>query len=93
MHRVEFHRRVLRALKRMPQDRSRQIVSAIEELASIESPATHRNVRTMQGDFASSHRMRVGDYRVIFQLADDPNSKSGTLLISVTHTGPRGDIY
>lgn len=93
MHRVEFHRRVLRALKRMPQDRSRQIVDAVAELADMESPATHRNVRTMQGAFAGSHRMRVGEYRVIFQLADDPGSESGTLLISVTHAGPRGDIY
>ena len=44
----------------------------------------------MEGEWEGSARMRIGSYRVIFELAGEADA---TCFIRVTHIGPRGDIY
>jgi len=99
MHRLEFSRRAMRSLRRIPQDRTRGIFAAFEELAALSDPTTHVNVKAMKGDWKGCLRIRIGSYRAIFQLADDPLSGSEAdsvdklLLITVLVVGPRGNIY
>jgi mRNA interferase RelE/StbE len=95
MHRLELTRRAIRAMRRIPQDRVRQIVGALEALAALPDPTTHQNVKAMKGDWEGSWRMRIGSYRAIFAIVPDPERgpDGGLLLILVEAVGPRGDIY
>jgi mRNA-degrading endonuclease RelE of RelBE toxin-antitoxin system len=90
MHSIELHKRAQKALRSIPADRARQIVAAIGELVYLDNPVNHPNVRLMEGDWSGSARMRVGSYRVIFELVGEI---SASCPIRVTHIGPRGDIY
>ena len=59
-----------------------RIMKAVSEYAA--DPKSHANqVRELVG--ISGKRMRVGDYRVIFDETDE--------LIVVTKVGPRGSVY
>jgi len=89
MHRVEFHRRAAKALKRLDADRQKQILASIQELAQTPDPATHPNVKAMKGKWQGRYRLRVGDYRVIFRLVTDEAGR----VIFITDIGPRGGIY
>jgi mRNA-degrading endonuclease RelE of RelBE toxin-antitoxin system len=99
MHRLELARRALRSLRRIPQDRARSIFAALDELAALPDPSTHPNVKAMKGDWKGCLRIRIGSYRAVFQLSDDPLAESEVeandkpRLISVLVVGPRGDIY
>ena len=66
-------------------------MAAIKELSETEDPTTHHNVRQMSGDWGGHWRMRVGDYRVIFQLR--PLDAEERFHIYITHIGTRGDVY
>ena len=92
MHKIKFHRRAQRAMRRIPANRSAQILAAIDGLAAMEDPASHRNVLRMKGDMEGRMRMRVGEYRVIFRLKDGEGGGQ-TLVILVADVGPRGGIY
>jgi len=91
MHRVEFHKKATKSLKKIPRDRALQILKAVRALASLEDPSSHHQVITMQGDWAGHWRMRVGDYRVIFQLISE--DEDDLLIVWVNHIGSRGGIY
>lgn len=95
MHKLELTRRALRAMRRIPKDRIRQIFAALEELTVISDPTTHRNIKVMKGEWEGSLRMRIGSYRAILSIQPDPKSGSGAavLLILIEAVGPRGDIY
>ncbi len=92
MHRVEFHKRVIKALRRIPENRAWQIISAIDELANTSDPTTHSDVKMMQGKWNGTLRLRAGTYRVIFKLIDDDHEQKISL-IYITHIGTRGNIY
>ncbi len=94
MHEVSFHKRALCSLKRIPTARQRQILVAVKELSETEDPTTHRNVWAMMGEWRDHWRMRVGDYRVIFQLRPlESEGEAKRFRIYITHIGTRGDIY
>lgn len=91
MHRVEFHKKAEKSLKKMPQNRAQQILKAVRELAEMTDPSDHHQVIAMQGNWLGHWRMRVGSYRVIFRLIQEGDSE--ILLVWVNHVGPRGGIY
>ncbi len=63
---------------------ARRIVAKIKELAEAPEAA---NVKALHGDLKSLYRLRVGDYRVLY------NINHGALLILVLDIGNRKDIY
>ncbi len=66
----------------MPANVARRIVTKIRQYA--ENPATQaNNVTKLQG--RDGYRLRVGDWRVIFDLDEDG--------MTVFEIGPRGGIY
>ncbi len=92
MHEVSFHKRALRSLRKIPTARQSQIMAAIKDLSETKDPTTH--IRQMTGDWNGHWRMRVGDYRVIFQLQPlDPDGEEEQFHIYITHIGTRGDAY
>jgi mRNA-degrading endonuclease RelE of RelBE toxin-antitoxin system len=55
-------------LKRIPKDRKRQIVEAIKELTD---PKTGANKKEIKGSRRCIWRLRIGDYRVFYEIAEE----------------------
>ena len=80
---IEFRPAVLKRLKRFPKRDLIQIKKKINELGS-NFPAP--NTTKMKGD-NSFHKVRSGDYRVIYEIHDD------RLVILIVKVGHRKDVY
>jgi mRNA interferase RelE/StbE len=73
-----------KALARLPVNSQKRIVEKIKEVA-IDPYARHNNVTKLQG--RDGYRLRVGDWRVIYELHDD------RLELWALEVGARGGIY
>jgi len=80
---LEFRPRALRDLKGLPQNVQRRILEPIENLADDPRPP---GVKKLSGT-EDLYRIRVGDYRVIYQIRDKER------LVVIVRIGHRGDIY
>ena len=79
---IGYTRPAARALTRMPPGTETRIREKLRLLA--EKPEVlANNVKALRG--TEGHRLRVGDWRVIFTIEPDP--------IMVHDIGPRGSIY
>ncbi len=85
--RVEFSRSARKALDRLETDVSLRILDRLEELGGTENPLGHKAVRALEGKLKPFFRLRVGDYRIIFEL-DSGGKRIGILAIV-----PRGKAY
>jgi mRNA interferase RelE/StbE len=82
MYAIRLTHAAERSLSNLPRDAQRRIGAKIDALANDPLP---RGVRKLQGsDF---HRLRVGDYRIIFSVEHD------VLTVVVIDVGHRRDIY
>ena len=88
MRPVRLHRHAARYLRRMPGPQRERMRAALQELAGVDDVAEHRNVRPMRGQWTGCYRLRVGEYRAVFRLANDSEE-----LIDVLNIDPRGDVY
>ena len=80
---VEFRPVVLNSLKRFPKKDLVKIKKKIEELGSnLPSP----NITKMKGK-NSFHKIRSGDYRIIYEIHDDK------VIILIVKIGHRKDVY
>jgi mRNA interferase RelE/StbE len=68
----------------MPADTATRIRTKIDDLAR-DPHAPNNNVKKLTG--RDGYRLRVGDWRVIYDL------DSGLRILSVIRIGPRGGIY
>ena len=73
-----------RSLARLPVNWQKRILGKIKEIA-VDPYAKHNNVTRLQG--REAYRLRVGDWRVIFELHDD------RLELWALEVGARGGIY
>ncbi|MBU3694023.1 MAG: type II toxin-antitoxin system RelE/ParE family toxin [Rhodocyclaceae bacterium] len=83
MYSIEYSRKAVRALIRMPRNVRDLIRSKVEELAA--APMEARNVRKLNG--RPGYRLRVGDWRVIYDI------EGARLVVRVLHIGARGGVY
>ena len=80
---IEFRPTVLKSLQRFPKRDLVRIKKKIEELGeNLPNPHTTK----VKGD-NSFHKVRSGDYRIIYEIHDD------RLVILVVKIGHRKDIY
>jgi len=80
---VEFRPAVLKSLKRFPKKDLRRIKKRIDGLAeNLPDPVATK----MKGN-NSFHKIRSGDYRIIYEIHDD------RLVILVVKIGHRKDVY
>ena len=84
MYRVVTTKSFGKAIARLPLNWQKRIVAKIKELA-IDPYAPNNNLTKLQG--RDGYRLRVGDWRVIYELQDD------RLVMLVLNMGPRGGIY
>ena len=80
---VEFRPAALKNIKRFPKKDLLRIKKKIDEIAeNLPEP----NTTKMKGD-NSFHKIRSGDYRIIYEIHDD------RLVILVVKIGHRKDVY
>jgi mRNA interferase RelE/StbE len=80
---VVFTANARKTLRRLPADRRTQIVARIEAAASDDAP----NIEVKRLAGSDLHRLRVGDYRVVFAV----NPQAQVLRVELIRT--RGDVY
>jgi mRNA interferase RelE/StbE len=81
-YRVELRPAAVRALRKLDPDIRPRIQGAIALLAHDPRPPASRALRARPG-----FRVRVGDYRIIYTIADD------VLLVVVLTLGHRREVY
>lgn len=79
---IEFRSKVLKALVKINEPNYSAIKKEIYNLAENPRPQGYRKLKGRKG-----YRIRVGDYRVIYEIFDN------ILLIQVVDLGHRKDIY
>ena len=84
MYTVEYSRDAVRTLRRMPRNTADLIRSKIAALA-VEPQAANNNVKALTG--RPGFRLRVGDWRVIYDLDD------GLRILAVERVAPREGVY
>ena len=84
MYRVDTTKSFDKALARLPLNWQKRIVAKVREVAA-DPYAPNNNLTKLQG--RDGYRLRVGDWRVIYELQDE------RLVMLVLVMGPRGDIY
>ena len=84
MYRIRYRSSAVKILRRMPSNVAKTVVGKINQLA--ENPyAPNNNITQLTGK--SGYRLRVGDWRVLYEIDDD------TLVIEIIKIGPRGGVY
>ena len=84
MYEVVFTKQALRSLRKIPRNIAMLIREKLEQLAA-DPYAPNNNVTKLVG--RPGYRLRVGDWRVIYELQD------GQLILLVIKIGPRGEVY
>lgn len=82
-YRIEVKRSAAKAIKKIPKPDRKRISEKIDSLAEeLPSP----EITKLKGD-NPFHRVRVGDYRIIYEIQDE------VLVILIVKVGHRKDIY
>jgi mRNA interferase RelE/StbE len=84
MHKLFFTKEAQKTLLRLPKNTSTLIRQKLEQLAS-DPYAPNLNALKLQN--RSGYRLRVGDWRVIYEINND------VLVIFVLKIAQRGEIY
>jgi mRNA interferase RelE/StbE len=84
-YKVVVHKRALKYLKRLPQNKKEVIKNSLKRLEKSEFEAL--KVKEMQGEWIGYRRFKVGNIRVIFWIDEIEG------VIYVDYIGARGDIY
>ena len=82
-YRIEFARKALREFQNLPAQVKKRLKPKIDALGQNPRP---RGVKKIEGK-ENLYRIRVGDYRVIYEVQDK------VLLVLVVKLGDRKDIY
>jgi mRNA interferase RelE/StbE len=85
--RVELSRNSIKYLKKLDKSISQRILRSLEKLETTENLLAHKDVRSLSGKLKGFHRLRVGDFRLIFEL-DRKDKRIGVHVIV-----SRGDAY
>lgn len=80
---IEFRPSVLKSLKKFPK---RDLVKVKKKIEELSRDLPDPNTTKMKGN-NSFHKIRTGDYRIIYEIHDD------RLVILIVKVGHRKDIY
>lgn len=84
MYSVTYSKRAKKELLRLPRNVGGLIHTKVRSVAAAPL-APNNNVKALTG--RPGYRLRVGDWRVIYQL------DHGVRVLSVQRVGPRGSVY
>jgi mRNA interferase RelE/StbE len=83
IYEVKFTKGARKMFRKLSQELQDRIQTKIDDLAIEPRP---NGVKKLKGE-ENSYRIRVGDYRVIYDIFDD------VLLVSVVEVGHRSEVY
>jgi mRNA interferase RelE/StbE len=83
MYQIEFTKKATKQLNKLQNNIKECIDARVLELATDPRPPGVKKMKNSE----NSYRIRVGDYRVIYEIYD------GVLLVSIVRVGHRSDIY
>jgi mRNA interferase RelE/StbE len=83
MYRVLLERTAEKDLSRLSAETHDRVIAAIRSLATNPRPAGSRKLTGSKSDW----RIRVGDYRVIYEIADEIR------IVRVNRVRHRGEVY
>ena len=81
-YKIEVAKKVRKSFQKIPKTDAKRILGAIEKLGEDPRPVLSKKLKEEE-----LYRIRVGIYRVIYQIFDD------VLVISVVKVGHRKDVY
>jgi mRNA interferase RelE/StbE len=84
-YKLSFSKESIKELNKMEKSKAAKIVKAIENLSN--KPYGHSQTKKMKGYEGDFYRLRVGDYRIIYEVIENQ------LLIVIVRIGARGGIY
>ena len=84
MYKVQYRASATKMLRRMPRNVAKTVVRKIGQLA-VSPYAPNNNVTRLKGE--EGYRLRVGDWRVLYEIHDD------VLVIEIIKIGSRGGVY
>ena len=84
MYKIEYDRRVVKDIERLSKRDKQAIIEKIEELAKEPRPF---GVKPLKGEYAGYHRVRVGNYRIVYEIMDKK------LVILILKIADRKDVY
>ncbi len=79
---VELSKSVLKALQRLDKTASLRVLDGLGELGEAENPLRYKDVRSLEGKLKGYYRLRIGEYRAIFEL--DPRYRRIGVLAVIT---------
>ncbi len=82
MYNIDFSKKAQRKLDKLSDTIANPILSAIKSLSNNPRPQGYKKLKGRNG-----YRIRVGNYRIIYEIFDD------ILLIDVIDLGHRKEIY
>jgi mRNA interferase RelE/StbE len=83
LYRVEVKSSAQREIARLPKETRRRVLLAIANLSGEPRPDRARKIAGAD----DTYRIRVGDYRVVYQVADR------VLIVFIVRVGHRKDVY
>jgi mRNA-degrading endonuclease RelE of RelBE toxin-antitoxin system len=85
--RVELSKAALKHLKSFSVNNSQKILITLEDLEKSDYPPLHRSVRPLSGKLKGFYRLRISEFRIIFEL------ETGNKRIGVHSIVHRGSAY
>jgi mRNA interferase RelE/StbE len=82
IYKIAISRPAQKQLDKLQDAQASRLIDAIYKLADNPRPVGHKKLKGREG-----YRVRVGDFRVIYEILDDE------LLVTVLALGHRKDIY
>ena len=68
IYRIQLQERSIKSLKKIPEPHKTHIKDNIDRLKEFSQ--TMKNVKPLQGGYKGLYRLRVGDYRIVFDVLD-----------------------
>lgn len=81
-YKIEVAKKVRKSFQKIPKNEAKRILEAIQKLAEDPRPPQFKKLKDEE-----LYRIRIGNYRVIYQIFDD------VLVICVVKVGHRKDAY
>jgi len=86
-YKIEFSSRAARDFKKLAKTNRAMAIKIKDAIAELAEEPRFRGVETLTGTNPSLQRIRVGDFRVIYEI------KENELLVWVVRLGDRKEIY